>query len=180
MYSANGFVGRDDKRRFGIRRQTVAAFARSARKMNAHDPFGCVVLGEQMPRRVFDLRCFGRHRNFQEVGAALEAFEMFVPEKRLSVRNSNRFEQAIAVEKAAIVDRQRGAFERDVLAVNVGEHAQLLVTRWRFDQSIWYWISLLKPLTSSLSVKARRSRTKCALIFVEPRKTTPPRLLKFS
>ena len=104
--------------------------------MDAHDPLRNVILHKQMPRGMFDFGGIEWKRDFQKISAALQPFEVFAPKKRLPICNANRFEQAIAVQKTAIVHRQRRAIERDVLAVNVREHAQLLVTRCRFDQSI--------------------------------------------
>ena len=136
MFGVNGFVSRDDEGWAGILWERVTAFTRAAGQMDAHDAFRRVVLGEKVARGDFDFREGAGQRDFQEISAALEAFEMFAPEERLAIGDANRFEQPVAIKETAVIDRQRGPIGGNVLSVYKCEHGQLVVTRCRFDQSI--------------------------------------------
>src|SRR3954470_4032957 len=106
MFRVNRFVRGYHQGWRRIRRQGVTALARPARKVDAHDAFGRVVLDEQMAGGVFDSRDLEWKRNFQEIGAALQTVEMLAPKKRLAVGDANRLEETVAVKKTAIVHRQ--------------------------------------------------------------------------
>ncbi len=55
--------------------------------------------------------------NFQKRRAALESLDMFRPAERLALEDVQGFKQAIAIEKAAVENGDRGLRFRDKLAV---------------------------------------------------------------
>jgi hypothetical protein len=56
-----------------------------------------------MPGCLFNLLKCEWDWDFQEIGPALQAFEVFAPQERLAVGDADRFEEAVAVKEAAIV-----------------------------------------------------------------------------
>ena len=50
---------------------------------------------------------------------------MFAPKEWLAIGDADRFEQAIAIKKAAVVDQQGRSIDRDVLSVNECEHGSV-------------------------------------------------------
>src|SRR5260370_3285732 len=63
-----------------------------------------------------------RGREFEEVCAVLEAFEVLGPAEWFGVEDADSFEEAVAVEKAAVENGDDGLVFREELAIEENGH----------------------------------------------------------
>ena len=116
------FVQAHQNRGFKIARRRVAALARAARHVNTQHGVGGIIFRNQRRGVLKQLAKIITLANVQRAHPVLQPANVAVEQKRFAIVHAQRFKNAIAIQKAAIEDRNLRLLLGEELAVEEDNH----------------------------------------------------------